>query len=656
MAKQINHFYEFGSVRLDATNRLLYRNETQLSLQPRVIETLLVLVKHANAVVDKETLLAAVWPDVVVEEGGLKRNISILRKTLGAEGEFIETLPKRGYRFKAEVKEDWEESPFYVTGEASPEIVVQRRANLRITHEEEEVSDSGDAHPATEVLPKAAVSQAHSVWQSRVLPLAAATLIALVAGLGFWWATTKIDAAKLAPIKSIAVLPFKNLALNDQDEHLGRGLSDILITRMSGIKGLNVRPTSAVMKFDDLQQDAVAAGRLLGVDAVLEGSIYRAGGRVRITTRLLRVNDQSPVWAGQFDERADNALLLQNAIAQQVVSSLALNLSRNEKDVLAKRYTESDDAYQLYATGRFHWNKRTGNSMVQAEFFFRKAIEKDPNFALAYVGLADTLSMGLTYNEPRQAIEKAIELDDKLGEAYAALGFWKMFKEWKWDEAEADFRRAIELNPGYGTAHQWYATLLAITGRLEEAKTEMRRALEIDPTSPNFIADLGQMHYFARDYTEVERLCHKALETNPDFIWALQYLADTYFKTGERDKAFETEMQIMKAGYHPLTNSGDEITQVIANYWQIYRRSGYPGWWKHSLEGLQQRRLDHFSYFALVKNYVRLGEKEKALAALEKAYENHEFMLPFVNVDPSYDELRAEPQFQAVMRKMNLTK
>jgi DNA-binding winged helix-turn-helix (wHTH) protein/TolB-like protein/Flp pilus assembly protein TadD len=646
MAKQINHFYEFGSVRLDATNRLLYKGDTQLALQPRVIETLLVLVKNARAVVDKETLLQTVWPDVVVEEGGLKRNISILRKALGEEGELIETLPKRGYRFKAEVKEDWEESPFYVGGETNPEIVLQRRANLRITHEEE-VSDSSDAHPEVAIH----TQTRHNTPTARPYWRWAAAAV-LFAGLGLFWTAGKLGSTA-TPIKSVAVLPFKNLTTHG-DEHAGIGIADVLITRLSNVKDLKVRPTSAVIKVNNQEQDTLTAGQLLGVDAVLEGSIYRSGDRVRITARLLRVSDQSPVWAGQFDEKADNSLLLQNAIAQQVVGSLALNLSRNEKDALTKRYTENEDAYQLYITGRYHWSKRTGDSMVQAESYFRKAIEKDPDFALAYLGVADTLSMGLNYDEPKRAIEKAIELDGRLGEAYASLAFWKMFKAWQWSEAEAHFKQAIELNPGYGTAHQWYATLLAITGRLEEAKAEMRRALEIDPTSHNFLTDLAQMHYFSREYTEAERYCRKALEIYPGFVLAHDNLKDIYLKQSENDKAFEEEIQAARASYIPFMDTDE--TKQIAMLREGYRRSGYPFWWKKNIDLLSHRRADGFSYFALVRNHTLLGEKVKALDALEKAYENHEFMLPFLNVDPTYDELRTEPRFQAVMQKMNLSR
>ena len=653
MAKQINHFYEFGSVRLDETNRLLYKNGAQLSVQPRVIETLLVLVKNPHAIVDKETILDAVWPDAAVEEGGLKRNISLLRKALGEEGRYIETLPKRGYRFTADVRQNWKEIPTYTAERSASELLVQRRASLRIT-QEEEVNDSADSFAEARQFNTAAeavVPQIRKISRRRTLTLSAAAIAVVLATVGFWWTTSRHEQP---PVKSIAVLPFKSLASRSDDEHLSVGLADALITRMSSLKGLSVRPTSVVMRFANKEEDSIRAGQTLGVDAVLEGSIYRTDNRMRITTRLLRVSDQSSIWAGQFDEKADDFFSIQNALAHQIVSVLALNLSSTEKDALAKQYTENTDAYHLYLSGRYHWNKRSKDAGAKAETFFRQAIEKDPGFALAYLGLADTLIMGSVYQESWGAIEKALALDDKLGEAYASRGFWKMFKGWQWDDSDADFRRSIELNPGYGTAHQWYATLLAIRGRVEEAKAEMTKALEIDPMSHNFIADMGQMHYFARQYVEAESYCRKALEIYPDFLNGHIYLSETLLKAGDKDGAFDEEMSAARIHYGNAKGAEDKIDEAIASAREVYRQSNYEGYWKTNLERLLNRTADGFSYYALVKFYSLLGEKEKALDALEKSWENREFMLPFVNVDPLFDSLRSEPRFQEVFRQMGL--
>ena len=651
MANQIKHFYEFGSVRLDVSDRLLYKDGEQLSLQPRVIDTLAVLVRNAHAVVDKDTLLTEVWPDVVVEEGGLKRNISILRKALGEQGQFIETLPKRGYRFNAEVNEKWIESAGYPTYAEGADVVLQRRANLRIY--EEEIDDSSDAHPAR----YRANTVTRVLRTRRAQVLSAASVIVLLAALSlFWAATNNLVSTSAAPIRSIAVLPFKNLAPHTGEEHFGIGIADALITRLSAIKSLNVRPTSAVLKFNSAEQDPVAAGRTLGVDTVLEGSIYRVNDRMRVTARLVRVNNQQPIWAGQFDEKADDWLAIQNAIPQHIVSFLELNISGSERDALAKRQTENSDAYKLYLEGRFHWNKRSPEAMRQAERLFRKAMETDPNFALAYLGLADTLSMGDDAVEPDYAIDKAIRLDDRLGEAYASRGFTRAMNRWQWSEAEEDFKRSIELSPGYGTAHQWYATLLAITGRVEEAKTQMRQALAIDPMSYNFLADMGQMHYFAREYDQAESYCKKALEVQPDFVFALAYLRDIYLKKGEDDKVLDLYLRLHRAMLQSeaYSNTKEAADKQIAELSEIYGQSGYKGLLRYEINHTSPSPNNGYKY-SLFVTYAKLGEKEKALEWLEKSYESHIWMLPFANADPMFDHLRSEARFQAVFRRMGLS-
>jgi len=552
------------------------------------------------------------------------------------------------------VRQNWKEIPSYTAERSASALLVQRRASLRIT-QEEEVNDSADSFDDVRQFKTAAevqVPQNRKMPRLRILTASAAAIAVVLAAVGLWWTTSRHEPA---PVKSIAVLPFKSLASRSDDEHLSLGLADALITRMSSIKGLSVRPTSVVMKFANREdEDSILAGQSLGVDAVLEGSIYRTDNRMRITTRLMRVSDQSSIWAGQFDEKADDFFSIQNALAHQIVSALAVNLSSTEKHALAKRYTESADAYNLYLTGRYHWNKRSKDAGTKAETFFRQAIEKDPGFALAYLGLADTLIMGSVYQESWGAIEKALALDDKLGEAYASRGFWKMFKGWQWDDSDADFRRSIELNPGYGTAHQWYATLLAIRGRVEEAKAEMTKALEIDPMSQNFIADMGQIHYFARQYVEAESYCRKALEIYPDFLNGHIYLSDIFLKAGDKDRAFDEEMSAARIHYGTAKGAEDKIDEAIASAREVYRQSDYEGYWKTNLERLLNRTADGFSYYALVKCYTRLGEKEKALDALEKSWENREFMLPFVNVDPLFDSLRSEPRFQEVFRQMGL--
>jgi tetratricopeptide (TPR) repeat protein len=428
-------------------------------------------------------------------------------------------------------------------------------------------------------------------------------------------------------------------------------MADTLITRLSNIRSIAVRPTSAVLRYNAADRDPVAAGRTLAVEAVLEGSIQRADDRVRVTLRLLNVRDGSPLWADKFDAKLTDILLVQDSISEHVARALTLNLTGEEKQQITKRHTRSQEAYALYVEGRYHWNKRKMD-MSRAISYFQQAIEKDPDFALAYVGLADTLAMNGPPSEASFAISKAIEMDDSLGEAHASLGFIKMFHRWQWADAEREFKRAIELNPGYATAHQWYAICLAITGRIEEAKAEMRRALDIDPTSPNMNADMGQLLYFERDYDGAIAYCRKALETDPDFFFAHGYLFDIYMKKGMYDQAIESYFESVRTSFSDSAKRS--LSDVKAQYMGVYRNTGIRGFLQGFIKENKNVASPYYSAWGAARCYALLDEREQALSWLEKACESHLFLVPFIAVDPIFDQLRPEPRFQSLLRRMGL--
>lgn len=645
MQPQGRHIYEFGPFRLDESQRRLLKDDRPVALEPKVFDTLLTLVENKGRLVFKEEIMSRVWPDSFVEEVNLNRSISTLRKALGERAShpaYIETVPKRGYRFAANVVEVFDDEA---------DLILEKRTSAEIVTEEEEEIFAADSF-GREAIQAPAIPQSRFIPRMRrqIVALSAALGIALAVSTGYFWATRNPSGeANGSAVRSIAVLPFKSLGAISDDEHLGLGVADVLITRLSNLKAVNVRPTSAVLKYDQLEQDSTETGRALRVDAVLEGSIQREGDRIRVTARLVRVSDQSPIWAAQFDEEATDLLAVQDRISEQVADSVAMNLSGSERAALTKRYTENVDAFRLYTKGRYHWNKRNWEGMIQAQFFFRQAIEKDPYFALAHVGLADTLLTVSASPEALGAINKALELDDRLGEAYAARGFAGVFHEWDWQKAEENFKRAIELSPGYGTAHQWYATLLAIEGRLVEAKLEMRRALEIDPLSHNFLADLGQMHYFAREYQEAEGYCRKALEMSPDFMFAHQYLFDVYVKTGRHDEAVEAFLKANKTNASFSKYANDRTGPGEA----IYKEPDLKGLLLHCINQGSRGGGPNLCY-QVAKSYALLGEKGLALDWIEKSLANRDFLLPFVNTDPIFDELRTEPRYQSVLQRMGL--
>jgi DNA-binding winged helix-turn-helix (wHTH) protein/TolB-like protein/cytochrome c-type biogenesis protein CcmH/NrfG len=647
MEVQTKRLYEFGPFHLDAGERLLLRDSQPVPLTPKAFDTLLLLVENSGHLVEKADLLRAVWPDTAVEENNLNRSIYVLRKALGeADGaKYIETVPKSGYRFVMGVVE--------VQADAADLIVERRTSAEIITEEEEEVTDPPNAEAAGERATLAARAAARAGLFARLRrPAWALLVVALLVAVVYWWRVGQpSQAATTVRLKSIAVLPFRDIGASG-DEHLGLSLADVLITRLGNLKAVQVRPTSAVLKLEGQEQESNVAGRLLGVDAVLEGSIYRSREQIRVTARLVRVSDRSPIWSGQFDNRVGDVLTLENAIAEQVADALTLSLSADEKANLSKPYSDSADALQLYAKGRYYWNTRTWPGMDQAQYFFRRAIEKDPNFALAYVGLADQLVMSGPNPEVVLAIRKAIELDPNLGEAYATSGFTSMFHNWDWQRAEASLKQAIALRPGYGTAHQWYATLLAITGRVDEAKREVERALEIDPRSANFLADTGQMYYFARQYDEAEAYCRKALEVEPEFIFAHEYLSAIYFKTGRYSEAFEEALK-QQAAYSADPKYADQKGEYEAEARAVYQESGMKGFLQYCINMHLRVPLKGYCY-QVARLQMLLGDNRQALAWLEKSYESKEFLLPFVNADPVFEDLHAEPRYQAILRGMNL--
>ncbi len=486
--------YAFGPFLLDTRERRLLRDGKVVPLTLKAFDLLRVLVENQGHLLRKEELLAQVWPDAIVEENNLTVTIAALRKALDegpADRRYIETVPRRGYRFVA------------------------------------------DFHPSAEPAPAAPSRRGRA---ARPLALAA-VVMALAAAAALAWLWRHSPPAGNAPVRSMAVLPFRSLT-ND-GEYLGLGMADALITRL-GRTSLLVRSTGAVQKYAVPGLDPVAAGRELQVDSVLEGSIQTSGDQLRTTVRLLRVGDGSTLWAGTFDERLPDIFSVQDSISQRVVEALALQLTEAQRSRLTRRDTSDSEAYQLYLRGRFFWNKRTRDGFERGVASFRQAVAKDPAYALAYAGLADS-HIGMTfyhYASPhaamplaREAAQKALEIDDSLAEAHASLAHVKTNYEWDWAEAERLSRKAIALEPDYATAHQWYGVhYLAPMGRLEEAIAETRRAQQLDPLSAVFNAFVGASLYFARRYDEAIDECRKTIDLHPDFGVAHWYLGRAYLQ------------------------------------------------------------------------------------------------------------------------------
>ncbi len=629
---------EFGEFLLDVEQKVLSHRGRPVQMPMKEIELLCLLVEKSGKLVTKNDIIENIWPNSFVEESNLSRHIYLLRKALSELGadDLIENVPRRGYRFKGNVRRS-----------AGNGLFVERHSFTKTVIEELPEEDFQKPGSVFKIL-----QQFRSKW----IAVSLALTILLAAGFALTkYSSNESPGAGRTQVRSIAVLPFKSLGPAYPEIIEGAGFTDLLITKLGSLKGLTVRPPGAVSGFGKEENDSIGIGEKLKVDAVLEGTIYRRKEDVRITARLISVHDKSQIWTGHFEKAMRDEFKLQNEVALQLVNVLSIRLNKNEAEALRKEYTDNSEAYRLYVEGRYHWNKRSNPGMAEAERLFRNAIEKDPEFALAYVGLADTLGMLQDQKEAMSAIETALRLDPDLAEAHAALGFSKMFRDWDWKNAEKALGRAIELNPGYPSARQWYSTLLSVQGRFGEAGREMERALEIHPMSQNFLADRGQLFYFAGDYKKAEEYCRRSLEIHPGFVPAHSYLADIYLMTGAFGKSIDESYQaaLIQQDYPSQTTKNKTlISKRYAEEAEAFKRKGVGSFLKNRLQ------MPHETPNVFYNNaqiYAFLGNNSAALDNLESAYKQRAFMMAFVKADPKFASLRSEPRFQAILKKMGLS-
>jgi TolB-like protein/DNA-binding winged helix-turn-helix (wHTH) protein/Tfp pilus assembly protein PilF len=633
MSERQSYIYEFGDFRVDAARHLLVsRAGDAIPLTPKAFETLLYLVEHHGLVLDKDVLMQAIWPHTVVEENNLNQSISALRRVLGesrGENRYIATVPGRGYQFVADVRKA-------IAGDSIAE-----------SEDVEAISGSGQ--------------DIDSRKRSLVFVMVAAIgIVGLCLGLYYFRPTqnTTLSTSPTGPTpihsksqgRSIAVLPFKPLVAGLRDESLEMGMADTLIVRLSNLREVPVRPISSVRKFGGLEQDPIAAGSELGVESVLDGQIQRSGDRVRVTVRLISVSDGKQLWADQFDEKFTDIFTLQDLISEKITSALALKLTDEEHSRLTKRYTENVEAYQLYVNGRFYWENRTGEGLKRAIEYFAEAIEKDPNYALAYAGLADSYALlGVFHLPPKEAFPKAREatlnalrIDDHLAEAHAALGHIKVQYEYDWAGAEKEYKRAIELNPNYPNAHHFYALYLAAMGRSDEGIAEIKRAQELEPFSLFIHANVGGILYQARRYDEAISQLKSVLEMNPGFDHARSVLGYAYLQKGMYEQA--------------IAEFEKRTTPATGGYGDLGQAYGSSGKRREALKEVSKLlELSKHRYVApynLALIYASLGDKDNALEWLERAYEDRSTLLIWIRVDPRLDSLRSEPRFKAVLNRM----
>lgn len=649
VTRQAKHFYEFGSFRLDTAERVLLRDGQPVPLTPKALQTLLVLVESSGRILDKDVLLSRVWPDTFVEEITLAQNISTLRKALGVDQEgrqYIETVPRRGYRFVASVSE-WRD-------EGADLVVAEHSRSSIVIEQQVETLEAAQVAKATS-LPAIVQGESRAKMSRRLVAIVACVVVIGLAIAGYFLLSSKPRPAGLG-IRSIAVLPFKPLLAEGRDESLELGMADALITKLSNLRQIVVRPTTAMLRYTDAAQDPLAAGREQGVDSLIEGRLQRSGDKIRVTVQLIRVSDGAPLWAGTFDESFTNLFAVQDSISKQATDALLLHISGEEKLRLAKNYTDNIEAYQLYIKGRYFSTKLSAEGNTKAIGYYQQAIEADPKYALAYAGLADSYSFlpqlngvpaSEAYPKEKAAVTKALELDDTLAEAHTSLAGLLTDDpgDRDWAGSEREYKRAIELNPNYPQAHMWYSQYLYAMGRLDEGTVETQRALTLDPLSPLTNLNLGHHLYFSRNYDEAIPQLRNTLEIDPNLRLAHIFLYSTYVQKGMYQEAI-SELARVYAG-----SNAEQEARIAADLRRAYATSGEKGFWQ-KIVALPMPPFD--APFWLGEAYLHLNEKDKAFEWLRKAADEGHPGMVWIKVDPLFDSIRSDPRFPDLLRRFGL--
>ena len=638
--------YEFGEFRLTDAKRLLLRADGEpVSLTPKVFDTLAYLVKRAGKIVDKEELMREIWSDTIVEENNLNKNISVLRRVLGekhGDNRFIATVPGRGYKFVAAVRVSSSE----LETASSPEF---RISDFTSSGADESTSD---AEPEIQNL-KPEIKRQNSPRENQyplIFVVGALILLAGVISAVYFWRQTPAKTS----FKTLAVLPFKPLAAENRDEVLEIGMADTLIARLGANREIIVRPLGSVRRYGNLEQDPLTAGRELGVETVLDGSLQRVEEKIRVNARLIKTSNGATLWSATFDEKFDDILVVQDAISKKIAEALELQLS-DAQNSPKQPSTENVEAYRLYLQGRYHTLKSTPPEIRQGIAFYRQAIDADPLYALAYAGMAQAyVALPITSDvEPNEAFPqakaaalRALELDEQLAEAHTALGFYLSNYEWDRAGSEKEYRRAIELKPSYATAHHWFGADLANVKRFDDCLAELRRAEELDPLSPIIGTNLADTLVHARRYDEAIAQYKRVLVRDPNFAHARRALGWAY---GSKDMYPEAIAE---------TRTAMELREGSA-------AKGYVGLWlaksgkrDEALQLLnelkQESARDYVQGYTFALIYVGLGEKEEALNYLEKHMLSHAETANTYATAPELDGLRSEPRFEEMLKRMNL--
>ncbi len=568
--------YEFGAYRLDTQGRILFREGDHVALPPKVAELLVILVQAAGRVLTREQLLQSLWPDTVVEEGSLTSHISMLRKALGngPKGQdFIETLPKRGYRFVAPMKR---------VGSGPPDRGVDRAM--------------------------------------------------------------------------LVVLPFENFTAGERYDYFSDGLTEEMITELARLspERLGVIARTSAMQFKSTPKSTAQIGNELGASHVLEGSVRRAGERVRITAQLIRVSDQSHLWAESYERGFHDVLEVQAEVSRAVAREIQIKLTPHERQRLDPDKTRSinPQAYELYLRGRHYWNRRTEEGIRRSIECFEEALRHDPSLAAAYDGISDAHTMlacrGMTpaiesFHKAKAAARQAVRMQPELGEGYASLAHVRLH-DWDWVGLESEFRRAVELDPGYAIAHYWYAEYLMAMGMSREALGRVQHSWELDPLNSVINASVGMIHYLARDYDGALTALRRGLEIDPT-----HYVS--HLRVGLVCLQKKLPNEAVDAMRQAVLHSGGS-TEAMAGLAQAQALAGDKPAMERIVKELGDGGPRYVSPYNVARVYAAIDDKQRALEWLEKAYQEHNPDLIELTREPSFDCLRSDAKFRGLVERI----
>ncbi|MFO1351050.1 MAG: tetratricopeptide repeat protein [Gammaproteobacteria bacterium] len=627
----------FGVFEVDLRAGTLTKRGLRVRLQEQPFQVLAMLLEKPGELVTREALRKQLWNQTIVDfDHGINKAINKIREALGDSAEnprFVETVTRRGYRFLADV------------------ISIDAAADSQLESATEGFVPPPDSHGGEAADAVGSAKRPHwpRVWTGFAFGLA------LVCAASLAWLLYS-QSHSSPKIRSLAVLPLENLSGDASQDYFADGMTDALITDLGQISALRVISRTSAMAYKRIRKPLSEIARELNVEAVVEGTVLRSGERIRITAQLIQTPNEKHLWAQSYEGELQDTLALQNRVARAIAEQIQVTLNPLEEAALTKSKTVDPEAYEDYLKGRYFWNKRTGEDLKKAIDYFDRAIDTDPDFARAYSGLADSyallgdweygiLSPQEAFPRAKAAATKALALDDNLSEAHTSLAFIQDLYDWSWASAEKEYQRARALNPGYATAHHWYAWHLMVTGRTGEGIAELKKAESLDPLSLIISADLADALCIAHFYDESVQQSQKTIELDPHFAVAHYQLGQAL---EQQHKDAEAIAEFRKA--IELSGGNTTFESNLANAYAVSGRKEEAMTIVKDLESRQGQNAATDANIALI--YVGLGDNDRAMIWLNKAQQAR--FNPSILLRPVFDSLRSDPRFQDLLHRIGL--